>query len=407
MGGMMALNHKAAEGMIQDFMEKKDKMDQVELLKKLAKDAPLQSMTHLAMVVGRVPDSGPVNKSGRLPPSIHPELSRQLLMACVRAGERTAVLHVLRLVLRRSDSEYAKRRASQFTSTDLRIARQQLEALAEAGDADAKTLLGQLLEQERSSKRVHEPRAHQLWQEAHDIKVADMARQKVAFKDHHQLELPQMEPWNLLGCALLQQQDPDSRERAKALFKTGALQADDPISYYYLASLEDRTSGLWLQYITKAAASGVADAMYELANFYADLGESNSKAQGMLKTDGLLAKSTNWITSFKKNNGPKDIAIEWYKVAADAGSKAAMWKLAEMAEAAGDLDTAAENLEEIVEAPPDDSPDGADLVRAANKKLQSPEYHTRRGVAAAKKAAAEGKDGFQRKNPGLAGQKIL
>ncbi|KAF2651566.1 hypothetical protein K491DRAFT_696334 [Lophiostoma macrostomum CBS 122681] len=400
-GKVLALDHKTAEAKIQEFLAKRDSMDEVALVRRIAKGSSLELITHLALVIARVPDIGPTDQSGRMPPSIHPELSRQLFMACIKAGERTAILHVLRAVMRRSESEVDRRRVSQFTSTDIRIARYQLEALAKAGDADAKTLLGQLvLLEDKVSKHAQTSKAYQLWQEAYDIKVANKTRKGIGYKEPHQLEMPQMEPWNLLGCAFLEQQDPTSREQAKALFATGALQADDPISYYYLASFEDPASGLWLQHMTKAASSGVADAMYELANFYNALGDPESSSKALLKTDSLLAKATYWVTSFRKKDGAKDHAIEWYKVAADAGSKPAMWKLAELAEACEDFNTAAENLEELVEAPVDDTPGGAELVRAASRKLQSPEYREKRGAAAAKRKAEEERDGFRRKKPG-------
>lgn len=303
----------------------------------------LADLTILALATFRVPDVN--DKTGRLPPSKHKDAAKRLIMACSQAKEPTATLHILRAILLSSSLPKAKDVAQNFSLADVRACRRELEELADQGNPDAMTLLGQFLEQEGSKAR-----ARKLYEQAVELKEAAL---NIESEDRiSQIAVPQTPPWNLLGQMLLRETDAESREQAEAAFRKGALEGDDPLSYYHLATFQPQYSHDWLQYMTKAASAGHVDAAYQIANFYHDLNDSmnlHSKMPEWAK-EGNFAKSLRWLLQWKKT-APGELAHEWFQLAADKGHKPSMLELADVEELSGRVGNAKTWLEKIIASP--------------------------------------------------------
>lgn len=233
--------------------------------------------------------------------------------------------------------------ASLLSPAEVRICRQELERLASTNHSEAKTLLGHFLEREGSKAQAKE-----LYEQAMEtVEYGFTHSPKESFT------LPQTRPWNALGLVLLEENSDESLQQAREAFRWGALEGDDPLSYYYLAShFEEKSSGNWLQYMSKAAGSGHQGAMYQVANFYMDIdGEdmaSNSKASTQ---DQVLVRSLRWLHQRKAANA-RDLGIEYFQVAAAGGHKPSMLELAELAFIEGRDGKAIEWLETIARPPP-------------------------------------------------------
>lgn len=140
-------------------------------------------------------------------------------------------------------------------------------------------------------------------------------------------------PWAEYANLLLTRKD--DPPKAKQILEKGAFEADDPMSYYYLAQTEDPSSYKWLEYMTKAAASGHLEAMYQVGNFYLEYG-TEGESQDTVK-DTNITKSLSWLNLQPPKNpkGPKSLQYrpaalgwEWHDVAAKSGYKPSMLKLA-------------------------------------------------------------------------------
>lgn len=278
------------------------------------------------------------DKTGRLPPSQHKNIAKRLLLACSKANDSAATLHILRAVYLTPSLPRAGEIASLFSAAEIRVCRQALEVLATTDDADAKTLLGEFYETEGYPQR-----ARTLYEQALALKDATFD------PDLRGMALPQVPAWNTLGCLLLAQEDSKSQEQAKAAFRKGAIEGDDPLSYYYLASYEDRFSGPWLHFMTKAASSGHLEAMYNLGNFYMEANSYNAKnVKSQFLTDNFLVTSLRWLTQWKEDSARK-YAIEWFSTAAEAGHKPSMLELADIHELQEDIESAITWLERVTE----------------------------------------------------------
>lgn len=326
----------------------------------------VEDITTFAMVVARIPDVQDEVRRSRLPPSIHKPTARTLLLGCVKAKDSLATLLVLNAVLQsiaNSSPEVQKKNkeiASLLSVAEVAYCRKELEALAASKDPDAMNLLGQLLEREG---QMHQART--LYEAAFET-----ATIKPDPESARTLFLTLVPAWNALGKLLFTDKDPKARELAKAAFEKGALKADDPISYYHLASFEDERSAEWLKYMNKAAATGHVEAMYKLGNRYSHI---NSDSGGSIKDaymdEGKLRKALKWL-SFKPD-ATKDLAEEWYGVAAGCGYKPAMQELVKLSETKGDAERVETYLQKMIEPPPiGETEEWPRLVEEAKRRLK-------------------------------------
>lgn len=327
----------------------------------------MEDITVLAMAVHRIPDIQDKTRLSRMPPSIHKPISSQLLLACSKAKDPLAIMHILSAVLystthanlnvRRVSSDIA----SLFKSADIAYCRKELEVLASKNDADAMNLLGQLLEREGQTQQ-----ARTLYE-----KALERANTKFIQADPKTLFLSLVPVWNALGYLLLADKDPKVREQARAAFEKGALKADDPLSYYHLASFQPDKSANWLKYMSKAAASGHREAMHEVANFYLDVNsDSGAGVKPSILKDRQLATPLTWLTW--KRDSPKDLAEEWFGVAAERGYKPAMLELVKLHESKGDIEKTKSFLRKMTEPlPAGEVEEWPRLVEEARKRLRS------------------------------------
>jgi TPR repeat protein len=242
-------------------------------------------------------------------------------LAMSKALEPNAVLHINRAVLLREKLPAAQEVAAQYSQAELRTAFENLAELALKKHPDAMSLLGQFYE-----KQGLKQRATKLYEQAVNQYTAKESKKANKEKLAQPMQLPQLAPWNALGFILMTEKDPESLKQAEEAFRIGALDHDDPLSYYHLATFQTRHSGDWLQYMTKAAGSGHLEAMYELGEFYSEANQAYINPE--LANDKVLNKLMSWILDWKPQK-LKALADEWFTTAASAGYKPAMWKLAE------------------------------------------------------------------------------
>lgn len=159
-------------------------------------------------------------------------------------------------------------------STTARL-RQHLEKVAQTNNVEAMCVLGEfyyLIKEVFRAEKVLES-ALKLDEERLDAEVQETSSQS----EPQWLKLAQKkydfgQAWYLLGKIKYDKGEEDDALRA---FEAAALRNNHPESYYFLCELEDRYSAKWLEYMSKAAASGhilsednEAGAAYEMRNFY-------------------------------------------------------------------------------------------------------------------------------------------
>jgi tetratricopeptide (TPR) repeat protein len=221
---------------------------------------------------------------------------------------------------------------------------------------DALTLKGLFLEQEGQKQKAKE-----LYQEA-----ILRSHLKYVPGSRHPMQLPLMTPWNALGFLLKADKDPNVQAEAKTYFEKGALEGDDPLSYYELAAFEPKTSTKWLQYTSKAAASGHRQAIVNLANFYQEVAAEDSP---ILK-DSKMRNALNWLLAWRRGSAAA-FAHEWLQAASNIGHKPSMLQLAEYHDSIGDHERAKEHLRQMLEPPSaaNQSEEWPQLVQLARKRL--------------------------------------
>jgi TPR repeat protein len=160
----------------------------------------------------------------------------------------------------------------------------------------------------------------------------------------HPMQLPLIAPWNALGFLLKADKDPKIQAEAKVYFERGALEGDDPLSYYELAAFEPRTSEKWLRYTSKAAASGHEQAIINLTEFYQEV----AKTESPLLEHGSVCKALNWLLRWRPGSAAA-MAREWLQAASNMGHKPSMLQLAEYYESVGEDERAKDYLRQIVE----------------------------------------------------------
>ncbi|KAF2015463.1 hypothetical protein BU24DRAFT_421767 [Aaosphaeria arxii CBS 175.79] len=358
---LIAMPAAAAETIIRDILKSPPKTISADLALGLVEansryKIDLEDITNLAITTYRIPDA---DASGsKLPPSPHKNISRTLLLSCCKAKEPGAIMHIMNAVYLASSKDSARQIASLFSPAEIRSCRQDLEALADTDFADAKTLLGLFAEREGN-----EQAAFQLYEQALESKNV-----KYNMGEVHPMGLPRFTPWNALGTLLINSQNPELREKAKHAFTKGALEGDDPVAYYHLASFEDKESGKWLQYMHKAAGAGHREAMYELGHFFMKI---NSQGRGKVDTshlhDKTVVRSLWWLTMWKEDS-PRNLGLEWFTVAAESGHKPSMLELADVSEIEDETDVAIGWLQTIADPPPSDQAEEWPILAAEAKK---------------------------------------
>ncbi|KAF2270205.1 hypothetical protein CC78DRAFT_539454 [Lojkania enalia] len=339
--GMINMDHNTANTIYTEFISARKQQDTKDTVLGLADKYKLKvaDITALALVTFRVPDI--TDKHDRLPPSQHKQVSHELLLGCVKAKDPLATLHLLSAVNNKDTIAVARNTFNFLTSKDIQLCHGILSEFAEQGNADALTLKGQFLEQEGRKEE-----AQKLYEKAMTLKDT---KYNPANQELLPMAIPVIPPWNAFGSMLLASKDPASRQRAKEVLEIGAFKGDDPLAYYHLASLEDGQTGNWLKFMTKAAASGHAVAMYEIANFYANA-SSDGKLNPSIPMDSILTKALSWLANWK-SGGPLRLAQEWFELAARKGYKPAMIELVDLYEVNGYADMVVAVLENMVEPP--------------------------------------------------------
>lgn len=117
----------------------------------------------------------------------------------------------------------------------------------------------------------------------------------------------------------------DSRG-AKAAIEKGAFQYDEPLAYYYLATTTDQDSADYPRYLMKAAASSVAEAAQSLGIYYNSKWKNNlyipADKEGSTESEVKAGSSSPKKSSFvseEESEANRQLAAEWFSVAAEAG----------------------------------------------------------------------------------------
>lgn len=274
-----------------------------------------------------------------LPPSPHKTVAGQMLQGCAEIEDPLAVKQIMTAVYLNTytTNPAARDIALLFPRSEILKYRKSLATLKIAGqdDPEALTLHGLLLEKENQPAQ-----ARALYEKALQIPWV----YQYSVQARHPAQLPIMTPWNALGYLLKDSSDAAAREKAKWAFEQGAKKGDDPLSCFEYTTFLDRNSADWLKYISKAAASGHREAMFQLALFYRDISADSSQT---VQSSGLK-KALDWLLGWQKDSAER-LALEWFEAAGMAGHKAALWQLAERFEGLGDKGRAREVLQRIVE----------------------------------------------------------
>ncbi|KAJ4356441.1 uncharacterized protein N0V89_004474 [Didymosphaeria variabile] len=295
------------------------------------------------------------------------ELAASMLLACSAAGDLQATLQILNAVYYSSNAYNMPKAvdiARLFTPKDISDCRRMLEQLAEGndgkpeakGDANAMTLHGKLLElagKHQEAKYFYE-------------KALKRYNTKIYRGYPHPMALPWLTPWLEFANLEKASEAPRYVKIFQAL-EFGALKADDPMAYYKLASMQTDEKAEWLEYMTKAAASGHSEAMYKLGRFYL---KANEHASAFLNS-AKLRKVLKFVVSWRPN-ATADFGMEWLRAAALGGHKPALMEMAQLHEKKGEQEQARDCLRAVASEPlggiPEEWPH---LVLQARKQLDA------------------------------------
>jgi tetratricopeptide (TPR) repeat protein len=323
----------------------------------------IEELASLAIVTFRIPDLTDATKKAQLPPSQHVPLAGCMLQGCAQVEEPLAIMQILTAVYLAGSSDGALYRSlpSLFPPNEVAKYRKILETLctkAKTFPLGPEVLTLQGLFHEREGRR----------ERSKDLYVEALQRCHLKFTpgSRHPLQLPLITPWNALGYWLKAEKTSDAQAQAKAYFKRGAIEGDDPLSCYELAAFLDRTDPDWLLYTSKAAASGHRKATVDLAEFYR---EASLKDSPVLE-DSNMRKALNWLLKWKRGD-PATLAREWLQAASSVGHKPSTMELADYHESIGDRDGAKECLRRVAEAPSpaNQAEEWPQLVQIAKKRL--------------------------------------
>ena len=298
-------------------------------------------------------------------PGQQSRIAADMLFACSAAGDLQATLQILHAGYYSTngyDMPSAMELARLFTPEDLSKCKLMLEQLAEGkdggaaatGDANAMTLHGKFLELAgnlQEAKYFYE-------------KALEKYDTTIHVNYPHPMALPWLRPWTEL--AKLERSLPEpSQDTLKKALEFGALKADDPTAYYELALLQQEKSPSWLAYTSKAAASGITEAMYQLGQFYQTVNAQPSSyaEQGFKKAFSFIKNS--------KSKDYSDFAMEWLRAAALGGHKAARMEMVRLQEEKGATpEVLKEHLRAILQDPPKGKgEEWPDIVKQARERL--------------------------------------
>lgn len=281
------------------------------------------------------------------------ELGKRMVIDCSAAGDPEATLQIVASTfLNTQTSNDSFHRI--MDSVKLSNLRGHLKELAYTSrHPGALSLLGQMLERVGNYTE-----AVALYKEAVE-QSTELSYDTIASNNPTRpVRIPMKAPWNCLGELLLRQGDIAG---AKEAFRVGAFKGDDPLTYFFLAELEAKHSSKWLKYMTKAAASGYAEAAFNLGNFYAMEKKKTETIQDrkvlwhLRELDAFGRWKMYYLgddkTQYSTQTGRTGMAWEWYNVATRLGHKEAGLALAEMARAARNWKFAAETLVFVLSLP--------------------------------------------------------
>jgi hypothetical protein len=320
-------------------------------------------MASLAIVTYKIPDLVDASKRAMLPPTQHKTISGSLLQGCAQAEDPLAVIHILTAVYLSSMNADAsvKELAALFPQNEIAKYRKTLDRLSSksrtiALGPEALTLQGLFLEREGKKEQA----------KASYVEAVERCHFNYNPRSRHPMQLPLITPWNALGTLLKSDKDPSIQAQAKVYFEKGAREGDDPLSYYELAAFEDRASTQWLQYTSKAAASGHRQAIVDLASFYQDVSTKDSSLLG----NSNLRKALNWLLGWRPGSAAK-LANEWLQAASKYGHKPSTLLLADHFKSLGDEHQAKEYLRRLMEPPisKNQAEEWPQLVQIARKRL--------------------------------------
>ncbi|KAL1796587.1 hypothetical protein ACET3X_005127 [Alternaria dauci] len=314
-----------------DFVAHKNTMSHGKNVSRIVSkyNVSLNDVASLAIITFKIPDLSDAAKRAQLPPSQHKNTAGLLLQGCAQNGDPLAIAHILTAVyLGGSGHTSAQEIARLFPKQEIAQYRQSLDAInLQSLEKDPglvleiSTLRGLFLEQAGQKQEARK---------AYQQVITTAALKYQPGQSAHAMKLPLIAPWNALGDLLKADKDPKVQAEAKFYFQKGALEGDDPLSYYELAAFEPRTSEKWLQYTSKAAASGHEQAILNLTNFYQEVASADSP---ILKSDSIR-KALNWVLTWKRGSTAA-LAREWQQVASVIGHKPSMLQLADYYDSIG------------------------------------------------------------------------
>jgi TPR repeat protein len=281
----------------------------------------MEILSSIGIMTFKIPDLTDPQKKAMLPPSQNKPTAGLLLRGCAQVEEPLAIIHIMTAVYMSATltEPSIKELGSLFPRSEVIQYRKTLAKLASSSKPfplqhEALTLEGQFLEREGKQDK-----AAPLY-----VKAITLCPSKFDVTNRHPMQLPLIAPWNALGLLYKQRDTPSAQIEAKKVFAKGAFVGDDPFSYYQLASFEDRTSPQWLQYTSKAAASGHRQAMVDLADFYQEVD---------LKDSPVLVKSSmrnilNWLLGWRRGSASA-LAREWLQAASNIGHLPSTLQLAD------------------------------------------------------------------------------
>lgn len=284
-----------------------------------------------------------------------------MLQGCAQLEDPLAIIHILTAAyLAELTAELiSKDIASLFPRTETVKYRKTLEELGAKSKTfelgpEALTLQGLFLEREGKKEK------------AKSLYVEAVERSRFDFnpKRKHPMQLPLMTPWNALGYLLKADKDPNVRAQARIYFERGALEGDDPLSCYEASAFFDISDLKWLQYTSKAAASGHRQATVNLAQFYQDA----SLKESPVLADSKMRKALRWVLGWRRDS-VKTLAHDWLHAASIIGHKPSMLQCAERLESQGHHDEAKTYWRRMSEPPTGLVEEWPQLAQLAKKRL--------------------------------------
>jgi hypothetical protein len=323
----------------------------------------IEDLASLAIVTFKIPELTDAKKKAMLSPSVHKTLAGLMLQGCAEEQDPLAIVQIMTAVYLAgsSDGSLYKELASLFPQSEIAKYRKTLEQLGAKSKTFALgpqvlTLQGLFLEGEGKKERA----------EALYLEAVERCHFKYNPKSQHPMQLPLPTPWNALAYLLKNDPSPSRQVQAKKYFEKGAVEGDDPLSYYELASFEDKTDPKWLHYTSKAAASGHRPAAVDLAEFYQEASSSESP----ILAESNMRKTLNWLLGWRSGS-TATFAHEWLQAASIMGHKPSTLKLAEYRQSIGDHAGAKEHLRKLAEPPSSANQveEWPQLVQIAKKRL--------------------------------------